>query len=157
MKSKHTEEQDNRIKGHGQYTEIVEQEFLPLVTKSKYCVVHFYHNDFERCKIINMHLRNIAMKHTEAKFAYLNAEKCPFFIQKLNIQMLPTVIMFNDGVAVDRICGFDDLGGVDDFPELILTRRLIFGGVLAPLNDKEEGRSKITKKKAVYNEVEDDY
>ena len=90
-----------------------------------------------------MHLRNIAVKHTEAKFGYLNAEKSPFFIQKLNIQMLPTVIMFNDGVAVDRICGFDDLGGVDDFPEIILTRRLIFGGVLAPLNDKEEGRMKV--------------
>lgn len=128
-----------------------------MVTKSQYCVVHFYHNDFERCKIIDMHLRNIACKHTEAKFANLNAEKSPFFIQKLNVQMLPTVIMFNDGVAVDRICGFDDLGGVDDFPEIILTRRLIFGGVLAPLNDKEEGRMKVSKRSAIENEVEDDY
>lgn len=67
-------------KGHGQYTEIKEDEFLPYVTGSKYVVVHFYHRDFERCKIIDMHLRNIARQHVECKFVYLNAEMAPFFI-----------------------------------------------------------------------------
>ena len=68
------------IKGHGQYNEIKEDEFLPTVTKSKFALVHFYHKDFERCKIVDMHLRNIARAHTEAKFVSLNAEMAPFFI-----------------------------------------------------------------------------
>lgn len=80
MKAKFQELQENKIKGHGQYIEITEEEFLPTVTKSKFSVVHFYHNDFERCKIVDKHLREIAYKHQETKFVYLNAEKCPFFI-----------------------------------------------------------------------------
>jgi hypothetical protein len=58
----------------------LEEEFLPNVTKSKFVVVHFYHQDFERCKIVDMHLRKLAPLHPEAKFIYLNAEKSPFFI-----------------------------------------------------------------------------
>jgi len=73
------------IKGHGKYTEIVETEFLPNVTGSKFVVVHFYHKDFERCKIVDHHLRQIASTHVEAKFVYLDAEKAPFFIQKLQV------------------------------------------------------------------------
>jgi hypothetical protein len=44
----------------GDYREIVEDEFLNYVTKNVYSLVHFYHNDFERCKIIDKHLRLIA-------------------------------------------------------------------------------------------------
>lgn len=73
------------INGHGQYQEIVESEFLPTVTKSKFSVVHFYHKDFERCKIVDMHLREISKQHVEAKFVTLNAEKTPFFVQKLQV------------------------------------------------------------------------
>ncbi len=39
-------------KGHGQVTEITEGEFLEVVTKTDYVVVHFFHRDFERCKIM---------------------------------------------------------------------------------------------------------
>jgi hypothetical protein len=83
MKNEYQEKQENMIKGHGQYTEIKEDEFLPSVTTSKFVVCHFYHKDFERCKIVDMHLRNIARQHTEAKFIFINAEMCPFFIKKL--------------------------------------------------------------------------
>lgn len=85
MKNVYQEKQENLIKGHGQYTEITEEEFLPNVTGSKFVVCHFYHKDFERCKIIDMHLRQIANTHKEAKFIYLNAEKAPFFIKKLQV------------------------------------------------------------------------
>lgn len=145
MKEEYQEKQTNRTLGHGTYQEIVEAEFLPLVTKTKYVVVAFFHQDFQRCKIIDMHLQSICRKHEEARFVRMDAERCPFFVNKLGIQMLPTIIMFVNGVAVDRIVGFDDLGGKDDFPELALTRLLIGGGVLYPLNRKERGEAKITR------------
>lgn len=47
-------------KGFGEYREIVEEEFLPSVTKNEYAIVHFYHRDFERCKIMDKHLLAIA-------------------------------------------------------------------------------------------------
>jgi len=139
MKAQQKEAQENKTKGHGQYREIVEGEFLPEVTGSKLVVCHFYHNDFERCKIVDMHLRTIAQQHQEAKFIYINAEKSPFFVGKLAIQVLPTIVCFIDGIAVDRVVGFEDLGGADDFPTLALTRRLVKAGVVKPRNKSEKG------------------
>jgi hypothetical protein len=43
MKNNYQEKQENLIKGHGQYTEITEEEFLPNVTGSKFVICHFYH------------------------------------------------------------------------------------------------------------------
>ena len=80
IKAKVIEEQRNKILGHGDYREITEVEFLPTVTKTQYCVCHFYHNDFERCKIVELHLQRICKEHLETRFIRLNAEKAPFFI-----------------------------------------------------------------------------
>jgi len=108
---------------YGEYTEIVEQEFLPYVTKADFSVCHFYHKDFERCKIIDKHLQIIAREHKECKFLKLDAEKSPFFVNKLAVKMLPTVCLFKNGVLVDQIVGFEELGGKDDFKTIALTRR----------------------------------
>ena len=43
LKNEFTGKQENFIKGHGQYTEITEQEFLTAVTSSKLVLCHFYH------------------------------------------------------------------------------------------------------------------
>ena len=53
--------------------------------------------------------------------------------------MLPTIILFENGVATDRIIGFEELGGQDDFPTMNLIRRLVKGGVLIPKNKTESG------------------
>lgn len=118
---------------------------MPTVTNSKFAICHFYHKDFERCKIVDMHLREIARNHTETKIVYLNAEKAPFFIQKLQIQVLPTIICFIDGIAVDRIVGFADMGNKDDFPTLLLTRRIIKSGAMKALNNQEKGLMNLKK------------
>jgi thioredoxin-like negative regulator of GroEL len=154
LKAKQKEELENMQKGHGTYTEITEEEFLPHVTKSKYVIVHFFHKDFERCKIMDMHLKRITQSHKEALIVRIDAEKCPFFINKLRIQMLPSVLGFQDGIHVDRIIGFEELGGTDEFPTILLTRKLIDMGMLLPKNDKEAGVMRINKGKKQRN---DDY
>lgn len=57
----------------------MEDEFLPYTTKKEFIVVHFYHNDFLRCKIMDKHLNEIAKIHPECVFVSLNAQKV--FIQ----------------------------------------------------------------------------
>lgn len=97
--------------GHGEYQHIEEEVFLKTVTSSKRCVVHFHHRNFERCKIMDMHLAKIAKKFMGTKFVTMDAEKAPFFVDKLAIKTLPCVIVFVDGVAVGRQVGFDGLPG----------------------------------------------
>ena len=156
MKEDYEETQTNKTLGHGQYDEIEEAAFLPTVTKTQYVIVHFYHTDFERCKIIDMHLKKIAPAHTETRFVKLDAEKAPFFIQKLSIQTLPTLVLFEDGIAIDRIIGFEELGEEDDFPTMNLIRVLVKRGMLLPKNKSEKGAMKM-KRDNRRDDSDDDY
>jgi len=115
LKSKQNLEKQFHAQGHGEYREIVEDEFLKEVCGSKNVIVHFYHPEFFRCKIIDKHMRILAPKHLACKFLTLNVEKAPFFVTKLQIKMLPTVIVFDDGIVNEQLVGLDDLGGKDDF------------------------------------------
>ena len=109
MRAVQSERAENLAKGHGQYRHITQDEFLNEVTGSKYVAIHFFHKNFERCKIMDHHLELISPYHIECKFLKLDAEKAPFFIQKLQIQTLPTLIVFKDGIVADRLTGFGDL------------------------------------------------
>ena len=41
--------------------------------------------------------------------------RAPFFVAKLAVQMLPTIIVFKDGIVHETLAGFDDLGAKDEF------------------------------------------
>eukprot|EP00903_Cladosiphon_okamuranus_P007921 g7649.t1 len=144
MKRVYEARAENIAKGHGQYREIVQDEFLPEVTSSEKVIVHFYHKDFQRCKVMDMRLGELAPRHLETKFLRIDAEKAPFFVQKLQVKILPTVICFNDGVAVHNIIGFDGLttglppDKLDEWPlsnlarELALAKAIVYSQRDAP-------------------------
>ena len=59
---------------------------------------------------------------------------------KLQIKVLPCLVLFRSGVALDRVIGFDDFGGKDDFSLAAVERRLLSSGVVkaAPKNDDSD-------------------
>ena len=124
LKQKYDEQQNWISKGHGAYREIVQDEFLHEVTSSPFVAVHFYHRDFERCKIMDKHLAKLAPRHMACKFLKLNAEQAPFFVAKLAIRVLPSIVCFQDGVALPlRIIGFEGLvHDEDDAQGMTLSR-----------------------------------
>jgi len=83
--AEHQERLENVSKGHGRYRDINQDEFLSEVTSSKYVICHFYHSDFSRCTIMDHHLNILAQQHFEAKFIKVNAEKAPFFVEKVRL------------------------------------------------------------------------
>lgn len=101
--------------GHGDYTEIDEREFLDAVIKSARAVVHFYHRDFARCKAVDKNLAIVAPAVIGTRFLKVNAEKCPFFVEKLKIKVLPTLVYLIDGKTIHTVTGFSEFGGNDDF------------------------------------------
>ena len=106
---KRAEEAAKKKISDGDYREIVQDEFLPTVTSLEKVAVHFYHTEFEKCAIMDQVLIEIAVAHKEVKFVKINAEKTPFFVRKLMIKVLPSVVFFQDGVAFDRLVGFQGL------------------------------------------------
>jgi hypothetical protein len=122
MKKKMAARDEMKTKGHGEYEEIVETEFLKKVTGSNLVVCHFYHKEFERCKIVDMHLGKLAKRCFGTKFMKLNVEKAPFFVDKLKICVIPTLVFFQDGIAKHHMRGFDEVGGDDEFTTAKLAR-----------------------------------
>jgi thiol-disulfide isomerase/thioredoxin len=110
LRHQQTQRADWLAKGHGQYRIITQDEFLTECTgSSPWVVVHFAHDEFERCKIMDHHLRIIATQHLECKFLKILAPKAPFFVNKLAVKTLPTLLIFRDGKVADRLTGFDGL------------------------------------------------
>ena len=57
-------------------------------------------------------------------------QDAPFFTVKLQVKLLPCLILFCNGVAVDRLAGFDELGSKDDFTTNRLEKRLLESNVI---------------------------
>jgi len=118
-------------KEHGEYTDIKsEKSVLEITTTTPRVVAHFYHQDFRRCQIIDQHLETLAKKHFQTKFIKVDVDNAPFLVVSLKVQVLPCIIAFVDGIGVDRVVGFDDLGNTDDFSTARLEYRLIEAGVI---------------------------
>ncbi|KAL6222359.1 hypothetical protein ACLB2K_005751 [Fragaria x ananassa] len=124
--------------GHGEYREITEGDFFGEVTGSEKTICHFYHREFYRCKIMDKHLKTLALKHPDTKFIRLDAENAPFFVTKRGVKTLPCVIIFRKGVAVDRLIGFIDMGGKDDFSTRALEVVLIKKGIISEIKEEDE-------------------
>ena len=140
---------------YGNYTEIIETEFLDTMLKNEKVVCHFYHKDFERCKIIDKHLQIIAQQHRETLFVKINAEKTPFFTAKLNVRVLPTIILFVKGKSIHRFIGFQDFGMNDDFPTINLARQLVIFKMIEGKTKAERGEISIRKTKKDDSDDED--
>eukprot|EP00850_Spirogloea_muscicola_P020638 SM000222S06979 [mRNA] locus=s222:118508:120854:+ [translate_table: standard] len=133
-------------KGHGEYREVLEGDFLEEVTGSESVVCHFYHQGFLRCKVMDKHLSALATTYINTKFIKVDVENAPFFVTKLAIKVLPCVVLFKNGVAIDRVVGFDELGGKDDFATAALERRLSRQGCIVPLKKDEEEKERSARR-----------
>lgn len=88
----------------------------------------------------------------------INVDNCPFLVTKLKIQVLPCVIAFIDGIGVDRIVGFEGLGGTaDNFKTRDLEARLIMAEVFARNKiTGEDERRRLQKGKSHQRDDSDD-
>ncbi|KAE8148222.1 thioredoxin-like protein [Aspergillus avenaceus] len=112
-----------------------DQTVLDFTTQTHRCVIHFAHPDFARCGTMDTHLRALASQHYEVRFARVDVRNTPFVVEKLKIRVLPCVIGFKDGIAVDRVVGFEGLAiggrdGTDSFSAVTLEKRLLWKGIL---------------------------
>merc|ERR1712086_676756 len=80
-------------KGHGKYREINdENEFFRECKQSRNVVIHFYRSSTWRCEIVDNHIKKLMVEHLETKFLKINAEKCPFLVERLNVTVIPTIV-----------------------------------------------------------------
>jgi len=155
LKKQEEKKAEWRANGHGSYEEIPEEkEFFNVTRKSENCVIQFYRPETERCKIFDKHLRILAHKHPETKFAKINAEKCPFLTDRLKVRVIPTLALIKDAKTRDFVVGFSDLGNTDEFSTEMLEWRLgrselinYSGDLMTPPDQKNKSKTTILSKK----------
>nr|ACO13128.1 Thioredoxin domain-containing protein 9 [Lepeophtheirus salmonis] len=140
--------------GHGEYQEISEEkEFFNVTKKSENVVCQFYREETFRCKIFDKHLNILAKKHFETKFCKINANKCPFLVERLRIKVIPTLALIKGAKTKDYIIGFTELGNKDEFSTAMLEWRLArsdiinySGDLMTPPDQVERSKTSIIKK-----------
>ncbi|XP_030754203.1 thioredoxin domain-containing protein 9 [Sitophilus oryzae] len=152
---------------HGKYEEMPEEKcFFDLIKKSDNLIIHFFTNSSERSLILDKHLKILAPKHLEARFVKFNAEKCPFLAERLKIKVIPTIVLIQKTILVDKVVGFTQLGNRDDFSTETLEWRLAQnevikyeGDLTTPPDQQENKKSKGYGKKirdSAYDRDDDD-
>ncbi|BAE55103.1 thioredoxin-like protein [Aspergillus flavus] len=119
-----------------------DQILLSFTTDTHRCVIHFAHPDFSRCGTMDEHMRALATRHYDVRFARVDVRDIPFVVEKLKIRVLPCVIGFKDGIAAERVVGFEGLAlggrdGTDSFSTATLEKRLLWKGVLVQAKIKD--------------------
>ncbi|GAA6038995.1 hypothetical protein JCM8097_000146 [Rhodosporidiobolus ruineniae] len=123
--------QRTREGGYGRLTEYkVEKDLIAATAKAQRSVIHFFHRDFRRCKIMDNHLEKLASKHTNTLFVKADVANVPFLVTKLDVKVLPCVVGFVDSVSKMKLVGFEELEGGDNFTTASLEIGMIHCGVL---------------------------
>lgn len=125
LKQRAAKEAEWRRKGHGSYQEVTDQkQWFEECKTSERVVCHFYRPSTWRCEIVDKHLSALAAKYIGTRFIKINAEKAPFLCDRLDVTVLPTILCLKDNKEHDKLVGFDELGGRDDFATSVLEARL---------------------------------
>ena len=65
--------------GHGAYEEVSEASFLEISTTTDRVVAHFWHPEFERCKIVDKHLKTLAARFFQTRFVKVQVRREGFW------------------------------------------------------------------------------
>lgn len=104
---------------------------------------------------MDTHLKVLCQQFPQTQFLYINAEKAPFFINKLGVRTLPTLCIFIDGVLKDKVLGFEGLSG-DQFLTWELAARLSQSGVIENPKDKIKDKTLMKNQRIRGNESDSD-
>mmetsp|Transcript_2708 Transcript_2708/g.7397 ORF Transcript_2708/g.7397 Transcript_2708/m.7397 type:complete len:190 (+) Transcript_2708:66-635(+) len=110
MKKEAEKRREWSANGHGTVSTIAERDFFDVVKRSDRVCAVFYRTGASRfTDDIIAHLDRVAEAHVEAKFVLLDAEKCPFLVDRLRIQVLPSIVLVKNAKADYTYVGLDEL------------------------------------------------
>lgn len=87
-----------------------EKQVMEIVTSNELVIVHFYQPNFNKCNKMMEKLALLAEKHLTIKVLLIKAESATFLTSRLNIKVLPFVVIYKNGKELDRLVGFEQLG-----------------------------------------------
>ncbi|BFF90189.1 thioredoxin domain-containing protein 9-like [Drosophila madeirensis] len=132
---------------NGLYIQLAsEKEFFQMAKHAPNIVLLFHRTGNPHCRIMDTHLKILAAKHLEAKFCKLNIENAEFLQKRLRIDRIPETMLVKDGIVVDFIVGFQELGNRENFSTAMLECRIAKSGTISyKPKEKRRGSCKARK------------
>jgi len=140
MKAKAEKRQEWQNNGHGSLSKITEQkEFFEAAKNSERLICIFTRETNRYGKIMKEHMANLAARHLEARFVWVDAENAPFLTDRLNIYMLPTIVCVKGNKVHKQHNGLDEIDGTGKYTTGMLEYLLHLDEMIedAPLYDAE--------------------
>ena len=72
-------------------------------------MIGFYAPWCESCGLLNLRLQQLAAQFDDVKFGQVNVDQAPIVTLRYNVYGLPTVLLFKNGVIIERIAGLQFL------------------------------------------------
>lgn len=83
-----------------------EQNFANEILNSSAALVDFYADWCGPCKMIAPIVEEIANERTDITVGKINVDESPALAMKYNVSSIPTLIVFKNGIELNRIVGY---------------------------------------------------
>ncbi|KAI0558139.1 Csa-Phosducin 3 [Gracilaria domingensis] len=125
MKKEAEEKAVWRRNGHGTVHRITEKEFFSRAKASKRMVcIMFRPGSNKYAEDLLEHTGRIAQRHLETLFTAMDVEKAPFLCDRLNIRVLPSIILVKDSEIDQVLVGLDQMSTTGKFTTAGIEKRL---------------------------------
>lgn len=81
------------------------KNFNELLSSSKLAIVHFSARWCFPCKIVASSIEQVAPNHNSVLFIKADVDECKELAERFGVMNVPTLIVFNEGKAVERVFG----------------------------------------------------
>uniref|UniRef100_A0A7S0ZHL8 Thioredoxin domain-containing protein n=1 Tax=Timspurckia oligopyrenoides TaxID=708627 RepID=A0A7S0ZHL8_9RHOD len=143
MKEQAMKQREWDLNGHGNLSQIIERDFFDVVKRSENVCVCFYRPGSTRfADDYVLHLKKLAEFHREVKFVSLDAEKCPFLVDKLNIWMLPSTVLVKNAKAEHTYFGLDEFSPSGQLSTVVIEQCMFDRGFFTNTNYADSDSTK---------------
>ena len=97
----------------GDCSEISSEEFVGIVNDSSIVVVSFFAEWCMNCLMMEPIIEDLAEQMKEIKFVRINIEDNNTLANKLNVSKLPCLVIFKEGVEINRLKGNQNVGIIE--------------------------------------------
>jgi len=108
LKKKQVQRSKWLANNHGRIHEIMDQkQFFEHVKSTKHVICLFYSKTSKWSHVLQEHLTLLAQKHLECKFIQIEAQYAPFLLERLQINLMPTLVLAKENKVSTQLRGLD--------------------------------------------------